>query len=411
MTHTMDAQQIYANFHGRAAGTAGLQAARQIVGEMADRYEEAAAWVQEMADHVRSAWQGTAAEAALQGLVPLAENSLFVSEQLDTAQDLIARQIESFHTAAAEVRPVPVEPRLQDVVKLALSGDDLSPMVDQMRAYQAAQQANVDAYAKYQAASEYNTTNLPSLSGSLALDHTPVSITPPAAERPSAGPVADRTVSGQNAPGPVSTARPGATLPHDTGSPSTSTARSPGPGRGGAAEGPVPVPAGPAEPGRRPALDGDVTPTEASAAPVTDPITGRVVDRSTGGVLDRSDDRNSVRVVDRAFGRLPDPVAGRTADPGRGRADGARAGEGWTGGRAGGRAGAARSGGRAGVATEPAVVEEPAPGSAPTAVGPVAGGRRRDDEDEEHRTRFVLAEDGETRFGREEKVAPRVIGE
>jgi hypothetical protein len=77
----------------------------------------------------------------------------------------------------------------------------------------------------------------------------------------------------------------------------------------------------------------------------------------------------------------------------------------------------ARSGAALGANTaeEEAVAAErgvSAPGSTSTAAGPMAGGRGgRRDSDVEHRRKYIVDEDGEARFGIDDQVAPRVIGE
>jgi hypothetical protein len=178
---SMTADQIYQNFHTQAKGTAGLESAQQIAQELADWYPDSAVSVQKLVDGIQSGWQGDAAEAASQGLTPLAENSLTTGQQLGTAQDLISRQVGSFHTAAAEVQQVPPEPSVVDAIGSALLGQPPVGALVQMEQHHAVQQANVDAYQKYVSASQYNTSNLPTLADSVASPTAPVSVTVPAA--------------------------------------------------------------------------------------------------------------------------------------------------------------------------------------------------------------------------------------
>ncbi|WP_132115056.1 hypothetical protein [Actinocrispum wychmicini] len=79
------------------------------------------------------------------------------------------------------------------------------------------------------------------------------------------------------------------------------------------------------------------------------------------------------------------------------------------------RAGA-RGGAAPGVAAEEEAIASKRSGATgrPTssATGPVAGGRgAKDGEDAEHKRRYGLAEDGEERFGTDERTVPPVIGE
>jgi hypothetical protein len=73
---TMDAQQIYHNFHTHAKGTQGLAGAAQTARALAAKYEDWALNTQQMMHSLQAGWKGAAAEAASQGLAPLAENSL-----------------------------------------------------------------------------------------------------------------------------------------------------------------------------------------------------------------------------------------------------------------------------------------------------------------------------------------------
>ncbi|HEY3750565.1 MAG TPA: hypothetical protein VGL80_15330, partial [Pseudonocardiaceae bacterium] len=177
----MTAQQIYENFHPQAKGTGGLEAAQQIAQELAEWYPDSAVSVQKLVDGIQSGWRGDAAEAASHGLTPLAENSLTTGQQLGTAQDLLSRQVGSFHTAAAEVQQVPPEPSMVDAIGSALLGQPPVGALVQMEQHHAVQQANVDAYQKYVSASQYNTFNLPPFADAVAAPTAPVSVAAPTA--------------------------------------------------------------------------------------------------------------------------------------------------------------------------------------------------------------------------------------
>ena len=157
----MDAEQIYDNFHTHAKGTQGLSAAQQTAQQLAAKYQDRAVATQQMIDGIQSGWKGNAAEAASQGLAPFAENALNNHQQLGSGQDIVSRQVSSFHTAVSEVRPVPPAPTMQNVITAVMNGQNPQPIMTQIMQNQVIQQANVDAYAKYVGASQYNTGNLP----------------------------------------------------------------------------------------------------------------------------------------------------------------------------------------------------------------------------------------------------------
>jgi hypothetical protein len=432
---TMDAQQIYDNFHSLARGTQGLAAAVQTAQELAAKYQDRALTTQQMIDTLQSGWRGAAAEAASQGLAPMAENSFNSHQQLGTGQDIVSRQVESFHTAASQVQPVPAAPSMNDVIGAALKGQNPMPILDQMANHHAVQQANVDAYNRYVGASQYNTTNLPPLT-TIDDSGAPVSVV-----RPTAPPVSTRTSHGSPAhvirqsgtavAGHASqsstgiparggavvsrvprTTVPSATVPttsHMPDSPGTTTtssvapppATSTGPGIGSNPTGNGPAPTSPIG-GGLPPVDSGFPPVGGGFPPVggrQSPIghgwngTGA---RSGSGAL-RGDDAGPIRDGARALGE-PEPGAGVP------RSTGDRAGSGARGGRSGAVAGSAEE--------EVLAAERGAAGRAggTPLAGPMGGGRRRDG-DAEHKRRYGLAEDGELRFGIDELAAPPVIGE
>lgn len=136
---TMDAQSIFDNFHTHAKGTQGLMAVAQTAQQLAAKYQDRALTTQQMIDTIHSGWKGAAAEAASQGLAPLAENALNNHQQLGTGQDIVSRQV------------------------AAAGGQNPQTVLEQIAHRQAVQQSNVDVYNRYVGASQYNTTNVPTL--------------------------------------------------------------------------------------------------------------------------------------------------------------------------------------------------------------------------------------------------------
>jgi hypothetical protein len=180
---SMGAQEIFDNFHKNATGSQGLSTAGVTAQKLAAKYQERAIDIQKLIDGVRSGWTGDAAEEASQGLMPLADNSLATHQQLSTGQEIVSRQLSSFHTAVAEVQPVPPEPSMQNVITAVMTGQDPQSMLGRIVAHNAVSQSNVDAYSKYVSASRYNTTNLPPLEAMTASPGAPVAaVVPPGSQ-------------------------------------------------------------------------------------------------------------------------------------------------------------------------------------------------------------------------------------
>jgi hypothetical protein len=456
---TMDAQQIYDNFHTLAKGTQGLAAAAQTAQELAAKYQDRALTTQRMIDTLQSGWRGAAAEAASQGLAPLAENALNSHQQLGTGQDIVSRQVDSFHTAASQVQPVPPAPSMTDVIKATLTGHNPVPILDQMANHHAIQHANVDAYNRYVGASQYNTTNLPPLT---AIDDSgaPVSVTRPVAAQATASPVGtqpsqglsaravqrsstavaghtSRSSAGTPARGGAAAhaatpARGGAAgsgvptvtshVPGSSSATTTSSAAPPpttstGPGIGSNPVGNGPVPAEPIAPvgGGFPPLGGGFPPLGGGFPPLGGGWNGAGA-RSGSGALpgDGPGPVGGAGPVRGGAGALDEPGPGvgvpRSAN---GSSLGGRSGSGARTGGLPGEGTGGRSGAVSGSAEEEALALERGgavrPGGQPV-VGPMGGGRRRD-KDAEHKRRYGLPEDGEQRFGIDELSAPPVIGE
>lgn len=387
----MDARQIYDNFHTGATGTQGLSAAAEAARQLASKYQDRAVDTQKLVDGVQSGWSGDAGQAASQGLLPLAENSLTTHQQLSTGQDIIARQMDSFQTAAAEVQPVPSAPTMQNVITAAISGQSLAPLLSQIQRHNAISQSNVDAYAKYVGASQYNTTNLPPLDTTMDVPGAPVRAVAPvstAAGVRSTSPIAGPSSSGTR-PGPAGAA--GVVHSSSAGivhSPSGAIAPGIGPAAGGSAPG------------------GDLT-TMSSTAP---PTVG--ASPPTGGAQPGTAGR--LRVTD-----LPNLPGGSGRQPG---APGPFAGGGPVGAEPGRPAASPRGGvpgesagarGGIGVAEEAAAERgllstRDVSGMTPGVLG---AGPAQSADDPEHERKYDYGEDPDELFGPSDRVAPPVLGE
>ncbi|HYS40208.1 MAG TPA: hypothetical protein VEO01_31715 [Pseudonocardiaceae bacterium] len=421
----MDAQQIYENFHPQAKGTGGLESAQQIAQELSHWFPDSAVSVQKLVDGIQAGWKGTAAEAASQGLTPLAENSLATGRQLGTAQDLISRQVGSFHTAVSEVQRVPAAPQMQNMIAAAATGQLPQPMLTQMAQHQAIQQANVDAYSKYVAASQYNTANLPPLSESVPTQSAPVAVAPPAAlpsapaqAAPGGGARAMHLSGGASGGVPmgavVASGGAGRTAPSPIGGvgPSLPTSSGGGTGPTTISSAPASVTTSPAPVWTPPVGSGGASsPGSGQPAWLGEPIV------PVGGLSAPPVEANPLPGVPRpAAGsgvpgaELPGLGGGRSSVlggqvPGGGAAAGEEDGVGPRSGAAPGSVAAEEDA----LATERGAVSR---GASSTAAGPMMGGRGgKGERDAEHKRKYVVDEDGEMRFGSTERVAPPVIGE
>lgn len=430
----MDAQAIYDNFHTHAQGTPGLAAAQKTAEQLAAKYQDRAVATQQLIDGVQAGWKGAASEAAAQGLTPLAVSSLDTHQQLTTGQDIVSRQVDSFHTAVSEVQPVPPAPTMNNVIAAAVAGQDTTPMIDQMAHSYVVQGSNVDAYAKYVSASQYNTSNIPPITP-VDTPNAPVSVTtpPPAATSTSSGTThaphlyagsasrtsATRTMatgsssSGGGSPLPAAGGR-GATPPPASGSrSSTTTSSAPSPVL------PPPSQLPPSGPGGGSVLGqgqpaGPVGPIGVGAPSNSDPWPG--TGGPTSGMPGEGDGvRSGPGVINEGSGGIGGIRSGAGNSGMRGLAGGTNSGGGMAGGEEapGSRSGATPATG--GLAEDEALAAERSAlggGVSSTSAAPMGTGRGfGGDEDSEHQRKYVVDEDGEELFGISGRLAPPVMGE
>ena len=437
---SMDAQAIYDNFHTHAQGTPGLTSAQQAAEQLSAKYQDRAVSTQQLIDGVQTGWKGAASEAAAQGLSPLAVNSLDTGGQLTTGHGVVGQQVDSFHTAVSEVQPVPPAPQMSNVIAAAATGQDTTPMIDQISHSYTVQASNVVAYSKYVSASQNNTSSLPPIT---PVDEptAPVAVTtpPPApgASAPTGGTHAP-TVSGGSASranaaramgtgasGSGSASRPpagsgSATPPSGPGSSGSTTisnaappvasppsqSSSTGPG-GGSGPGLNPS-LGPTGPGG--GTPGGGGPWPGGGVPSSGlPGDGENVGTGPGA-------RSGLGAVDDEAGGLGGLRSGTGGGSGGRVAFGGNSGAGSPGGASGEQGPSARSGagaGSAGAAEEEALAAERG-GAGPggmSGAGAMGAGRGRGAEDSEHHRKIGVEEDGEELFGLPEAVMPPVVGE
>jgi hypothetical protein len=436
---SMDAQAIYDNFHTHAQGTPGLAAAQQAAEQLSAKYQDRAVATQQLIDGVQTGWKGAAAEAAAQGLTPLAVNSLDTGGQLTTGHGVVGQQVDSFHTAVSEVQPVPPAPQMSNVIAAAVAGQDTTPMIDQITHSYSVQASNVVAYSKYVSASQNNTSSLPPITP-VDAPTAPVAVTTPpptpaasastggthaptvsggsasrvnatrasgtgasgggGASRPPAGGGSGTPLSGSGSSGStsISSAAPPVVSPPSQSSPT-------GPGGGSGPEQNPPV--GPVGPGGGTPGGGVVWPGGGG------PASGLPGDGENGGTGPGG--RSGVGAITEDAGGLGGLRSG-SGSPGGRVAFGANSGAGGAGEQGPGSsrsgAGAAAAAGAAGAAEDEALAAERGAGpGGMSSAGAMGAGRGRGGEDSEHHRKFGVEEDGEELFGLDEAVMPPVVGE
>ena len=402
----MTGQEIYDNFHKYAVGTAQWQAAHDAASEMADEFPDQAAQIKRLQDELASAWTGSAADAAQHGMNPLALEHLNIADDLRTAQDLMARQVGSFHDAANAVRQMPPEPTIQDPLAAIAFGQPLDPMLGQAIRYDAVAQHNVDVMTTYDGASRYNATTMPTAYGTLADNPTTITLPPtpstsaatepgkshtvrpatanrvvPATGQPAAptGSAGNGGNAGNGAPAPVPPSGVGAVAP---GASTTTSGSVP---TGGAVTTPPANDGAHAEPVAEPPLAGG-----GDANPI--PVAGHAIDAGPVG-------RGGLDAL--GGGAIGEPVAG--GDPA---SRGTRSGAGGPGRSGGG------SGRSSGVVTEPDAMAAGQGERAAEVPGGLSPAVQRGDTDDEHHRKYPLGIDADEVFaGGLPRLAPEALGE
>lgn len=413
--------EIYVQLLG-GPGSGPLSLAQQSISRAAQREAERAERIRRLADRIRGGWQGSAGDAAYGAARPLATNAIAGSERLDIAQDLMARQAESFHRAANSVRPVAEKPPESNIL------NDMKPFETdldrEIKQYQADARHNIDVFAGYDSDSLYNETNMPDRYS--LVDHPGDLITVTPSEYRSATPDGTRTDStraddttgtravvgsggtgtgtggGTGGGATPTAAQDGVVPPVSTDRPSVQVTMPAG------QLPPVGVPdlVGPAGRSTGTGLDGAVA---AGAVPFGPGSGGGPTARSGGGGSG----------IPRSGGG---PGGGTGGGPSAGRPGGgpgaAGPGSGAGAPRAGGEPGFARPGGEPGIARPggigAAAAEQAArsgAGRGPGGAGMPAGGRGQGEEDTEHERTFMFGPDPDETFGSDVATAPPVIGD
>jgi hypothetical protein len=386
--HWMSPHEIYQHFaNGR--GTDRLDDAQDATRAEWRLEEHRSEMIRKQGALVQGGWQGAASEGAFGAVQPLAISAVAGADLLSRAEDLLDRQSGSFHRAANSLKPVPAEPPKLDIT------DPMLPFTDyekQVTSYQADAQHNMDVYAVYDGASEYNEKHAPTYT---TVDQTDmnVSVTP-----------------GDTQPGDfIEVPDEGQPPGRDSGP--YDGRRDPGSGPGGGPPVGAPPFGGPPNPGpdvRQPeeqTSPSDFTPRPSGPAGHPMP-TGQTPNSPVSGGFTPSGGFTG------GLGTTGGPGGGPrgtySGNPGPG--PGSR-------GPAGTRApfGPGSAGGP--LAAEEAAAQRAAAAAArgtnPGTMGatPVGAGRGKGDEDEEHRRKYLIETDAEGVFGSDVLTAPQVIGD
>ncbi len=374
------------------SGPLHINRARSDIHSEWSEEEDRANLVASLADIIHTGWRGNASAGAYGAAMPLKERMLENAAKLDRSQDLLARQIDSFTTAANSVRPVsdPPENPLDDMFPFDTDYD--KAVTD----YQSAAQHNMVVFREYDGASQYNETNMPQEFDTSARSGGNVSVAAPPdtieVGEPRRGTGEPRSDGSGEFGGPGDSGRreggsfPGGPSPERF--PGSSGVSSPGPGGGQTAPNDYrPLPAVP--------LPSDSHPDSGVRQPSPAPG-GFVGGVPHGGYSGASGPGGGVRGGGTGGGTGGGPGGGRGISPGLGAGSGVGAGALAAEEAAARRAAQAAAGGRPGA----------------SAMGaPIGGGRGKDDEDREHERKVLIEADGEDVFGSDVLTAPQVIGD
>jgi hypothetical protein len=408
----MDGQQIYDNFHTHAIGTGHLQAAQDGARQAAQVFQDQADDVQRLMNSIADGWTGNSADQATAAMTPLAVNSFEAGDDLAKAQDLISRQIDSFHAASSKVMPLPPQPQLQDPLVALTTGQKLDPYLGQLGRYNAAAQHNVDAMNGYRSASNFNTTNLPPIHPALPVNAAPISLNTGGSATPVGGvgggaAVHPPGVTGGAAPSGSAfhpSAPGGSSTPPPSGAPTPGSGGNamPDPGRtvlSGAGQGTVDGPPRTVSPVDGPGGGVTAPPIETPFPPGVEPIGGfggLPIGGSNGEIRAKLGGGNSAPIENSRNEKMP---GGRGAVGGVGdESPGSRSGIGAPGAAAEEKALLARESAAARGGAGPA--------------GMMGGHGAPGEKDTEHKRKYNYGEDPDDIFaGQLPKVAPPVVGE
>ncbi|SFB02538.1 hypothetical protein SAMN05216266_103355 [Amycolatopsis marina] len=176
---SMTGQQIYENFM-IAPGTGGLSEAQMGLAKVMEEYTALADRIVKVAESLEEGWEGDASGAARRGAGPLAVEHARASEEMNTAQELLVRQIDSFVLARNSVTTVPPTPDAPSTMDNILTlGSAQNRYESQVAATQEAERRNVAVMSLWANHSSYNERMMPTSYGSALAPPAPVSVDAP----------------------------------------------------------------------------------------------------------------------------------------------------------------------------------------------------------------------------------------
>lgn len=396
----MTAQQIYDNFD-KARGTGSLQEVHGYLEDVERQYTNREHDITKLAASMEEGWTGEASGAAQRGAGPMAVEHGRAAQALATAKDLLQNQSDTFHDTKSKVVQIPPYPEQDQYFRDVLTGNKDTAMT-RIMSYYGALDGNVQAMNDWTTSSNHNAGMMPGSYGSIDPHALDVSTGP--AKGGGGGKKPGEPGGGPGGPGPGGGLRGG-------GSPGLPPNHGPGTGSGGGGSGHgIAEPPGWGKPGSEGEKHGppgkgigdtgnrlpDDSTTPGSYAPASfepDPSIGgwRPGAASALGGFGPGSGGGDGTSTGGGF------LAGGTGGPGGPNA-GPLAGGKATGGGAVGGAQGARPGGAAGAGAK---------GAAGGAQGMMGGGGKGKSEDEEHKRKYGVSEDGIFDDGEEKEVDPR----
>lgn len=156
----MDGDAIYKNFWDEAHGTGDYEHAQDTITKANHLIGEVGDEVHQHAADLESYWKGDAADAAKQGLGPIAYESQYSRDRTDKAWDMLCQQSLDFHDKKNTVQKMPDKPGgLWDDIKGAATGG-MTTYVE-AKNYNDTGMANVKAMNDWTSATNTRTGSLP----------------------------------------------------------------------------------------------------------------------------------------------------------------------------------------------------------------------------------------------------------
>jgi hypothetical protein len=430
-SRTIDAHQIWKKIN-EGPGSGSLHNGAVTASTLHDRYSDRLSRIEQLSREMESAWTGDAGAAANTGAEPLLVWTEDSMQNLEYSKSGMSGQAQAFDVVLPKVQEVPEKPPESGFL------NDVTPWeTDTDRAiadYNARAQANVDAFNAYFQASQQNAEQMPTYNevdgefGDISVDDSGGDDDGKGGGDRNAPP--GGTPPGTSLPPPGSNIPPGGTVPPGGGGiPPGGGSVPPGgdvpggnwnvPGDGGRIPGPGGFPGGgdytPGENYRPPNWDStgssSYTPPS-SKVPSAEFAPGSHIPGSGfgggaggGGGFGPGGGAGSMGGVGAVGGAFGPGGSGATGGfgPGGGSGSGSASGAVPPGGGAGAARGGAAAAGAAGAAGR-------GMGGMMGGMGGAGRGGQGSDDDE-HQSKYLIQEDGNSLFGTDELTAPPVIGE